>query len=346
MKIKINNKIIIDKNKPPLIIAEISGNHNGSKSRFLKLVENACKNGADLIKIQTYEPEDITLLKRERYLKINHGIWKGKYLKDLYKKACTPYSWHQEAFKIAKKNKKIIFSSPFSIKGVDFLEKLKVPLYKIASFEITDLNLIDYIASKKKTIIISTGMAEIKEIQRAVKIIKRYHKKIIILHCVSNYPTKVKDTNLKRINLLKRKFKNYNIGLSDHTNDIYASVAAITLGVSVIEKHFNIDNLKTPDSLFSINPIMLKKLKNISLGIHKSLYKNTKNKISKKNLKFRRSLFTKKDIKKNQKISLENIISLRPLVGIKSENIFKIIGKRTKKNIYKDQPIFYRDLLI
>ena len=138
--------MIIDRDKPPLIIAEISGNHNGSKSRFLKLVKNACKNGADLIKIQTYEPEDITLLKRKKYLKINHGIWKGKYLKDLYKKACTPYSWHQEAFKIAKQNKKIIFSSPFSIKGVDFLEKLKVPLYKIASFEITDLRLIDYIA--------------------------------------------------------------------------------------------------------------------------------------------------------------------------------------------------------
>ena len=346
MKIKINNKIIIDRDRPPLIIAEISGNHNGNKSRFLKLVKNACKNGADLIKIQTYEPGDITLLKRKKYLKINHGIWKGKYLKDLYKKACTPYSWHQEAFKIAKQNNKIIFSSPFSIKGVDFLEKLKVPLYKIASFEITDLKLIDYIASKKKPIIISTGMAEIEEIQKAIKIIKKYHKKIIILHCVSNYPTEIKDTNLKRISLLKKKFKGFSIGLSDHTNNIYSSIAAIPLGISVIEKHFNIDNLKTPDSLFSINSRMLKSLKKISLDIHESLYKDKKNRISKENIKFRRSLFANRNIKKNQKILSEDVISLRPLVGIKSENIFKIIGKNAKKNINKDQPIFYRDLIL
>ncbi len=344
MKIKINKKLVIDEKKPPLIIAEISGNHNGKKSRFLKLVKSACKNGADLIKIQTYEAKDITLIKKEKYLKINHGIWKGKYLKDLYEKACTPFSWHDEAFKIAKKYKKIIFSSPFSIRGVDFLEKLNVPLYKIASFEITDLNLIDYIASKKKPIIISTGMSEIDEIERAIKIIKKYHKKIIILHCVSNYPTEVKDTNLKRIHLLKKKFKNFSIGLSDHTNNIYSSIASIPLGVSVIEKHYNIDNIKTPDSLFSIDPTMLQNLKNISQNIHESLRKNNNNKISKKNYVFRRSLFAKKDIKKNEKISLQNIISLRPIVGIKSENIFDIINTRAKKKIIKDQPIFFHDL--
>ena len=199
MKITKNN-LIFSYKKPPLIVAEISGNHNGSKSRFLRLIEKACKSGADLIKIQTYEPDDITLNSKDNHFKIKDGIWKGKNLFSLYKKACTPYQWHYSAFKIAKKYKKIIFSSPFSVKAVDFLEKLNVPIYKIASFEITDYYLINYIASKKKPIIISTGMATLNEIQNAIKIIEKHHKKIIILHCVSDYPTKVEDTNLYKIN--------------------------------------------------------------------------------------------------------------------------------------------------
>ena len=343
MKI-LKKKIEFSYKKAPIIIAEISGNHNGNKSRFLKLVKSACKNGADLVKIQSYEPKDITINKKTNAFLITKGIWKGKYLSDLYKSACTPFSWHSEAFKIAKKYNKIIFSSPFSIRAVDFLEKLKVPIYKIASFEITDYNLIKYIASKNKPIIISTGMATNKEIKNAIKIINKFHKKIIILHCVSNYPTKISETNLKRINLLKKEFKNYPIGISDHTNSIYSSIASIPLGIVAIEKHFNIDNLKTPDSDFSINPQNLKTLKNISLDIFKSLksYKNNTN--SKKNIKLRRSIYSKIDIKKNDIISTKNIVSLRPSIGIKSENFFKIIGKKAKKNILKNNPIFFSDL--
>ena len=204
MKITING-LDFSYKKPPKIIAEISGNHNGNKLRFLKLVKKACESNADLIKIQTYEPKDITVSKKSEVYKIKKGIWKGKYYTDLYKKASTPYRWHNEAFKIAKKHKKIIFSSPFSIRAVDFLEQYNVPLYKIASFEITDYNLIKYIASKNKPIIISTGMASINEIKNAIKIIEKYHKKIIILHCVSNYPTNLKDTNLIKIRSLKKK---------------------------------------------------------------------------------------------------------------------------------------------
>ncbi len=329
--------------KAPLIVAEISGNHNGNKRRFLKLVHSACKNGADLIKIQSYEVKDITLEKKSKRLKIKKGIWKGKYLNDLYKKACTPFDWHSDAFKIAKKYKKIIFSSPFSVRAVDFLEKLKVPIYKIASFEITDYHLIEYIASKKKPIIISTGMASLNEIKNAIKIIEKYHRKIIILHCVSNYPTNLRDSNLKNITFLKKKFKRYSVGLSDHTNDIYSSIAAIPLGVSLIEKHFNIDDKKTEDSSFSIKPEMLKKLKESSVDIFKSININSKIKLSKKNIKFRRSLFAKKRIKKNEKFSKENIISLRPKIGVCSSNYFKILGKISKKNINKDSPIFSND---
>lgn len=341
---KNKKKIKFSYRSAPLIIAEISGNHNGSKLRFLKLVEAACKNGADLIKIQTYEPSDITLNNKTSPFLIKKGIWKGKYLNDLYKKACTPYSWHSDAFKIAKKYNKIIFSSPFSIRAVDFLEKLKVKIYKIASFEITDYNLIRYIASKKKPIIISTGMASIKEIKNAIKVISDYHKKIIILHCVSNYPTKINETNLNRINQLKKKFKGFPIGLSDHTNSIFSSIASVPLGVVAIEKHFNIDKKKTPDSAFSINPENLKNLKKITQDIFQSLKNDRDIKYTKKNIYLRRSIFSKKDIKKNEKISSKNIISLRPKVGIGSENFFKIIGKKTKKYIKKNSPVFFKDL--
>ena len=340
----INKTLNFTYKKPPLIIAEISGNHNGNKSRFLKLIKQACNSNADLIKIQTYEPNDITLPKKNNKFEINKGIWKGKNYYNLYKKACTPYSWHKDAFKLAKKYKKIIFSSPFSIRAVDFLEKFNVPVYKIASFEITDYKLIDYIASKKKPIIISTGMAKLNEIQNAIKIIEKYHKKIIILHCVSNYPTKIEDTCLNKINFLKKKFKNYKIGLSDHSNNIYSSIASVPLGVCAIEKHFNIDNKKTPDSSFSINPKMLKDLKEITRKIFISLNTKSKIKILRKNIKFRRSIFTKVDVYKNEKISYDNVVSLRPLIGIGSEKIFKIIGKKVNKKIQKNSPIFFSDL--
>jgi len=344
MKIK-NGRLEFSYKKPPKIIAEISGNHNGNKSRFLKLVKKACESDADLIKIQTYEPRDITVSKKNELYKIKKGIWRGKYYFDLYKKACTPYNWHAEAFKIAKKYKKIIFSSPFSIRAVDFLEKHNVSIYKIASFEITDHNLINYIASKNKPIIISTGMASINEIKNAIKVIEKYHKKIIILHCVSNYPTKIEDTNLININLLKKKFKKYLIGLSDHTNDIYSAVASIPLGVVVIEKHFNLDNKITPDSTFSIGPKMMRNLKKLSLEIFKSTNKNRDIKILNRNIKFRRSLYAKVDIRRNEKITNKNITALRPKIGICASKYFKILGKRSKKNIKANEPIFQNQLL-
>lgn len=342
--IKINNKITFSYNRRPLIIAEISGNHRGIKKRFLQLIRSACKNGADLIKIQTYEPDDITLNIKNNNFKIKKGIWKNKYLWDLYNSACTPYEWHKDAFRIAKKYNKIIFSSPFSEKAVDFLEKLNVQIYKIASFEITDLNLINHIASKNKPIIISTGMCEIREIKKAIKIIKKYHNKIIILHCVSNYPTNLADTNLKRIKILQSEFKDYLVGISDHTNNIYSSIASIPFNIVAIEKHYNLDKKKTPDSDFSISPKMLNELKNASKHIFESIKKNKNLRLLKKNINLRRSLFAKRDIEKNHKISKEDIISLRPSIGIGSDNFFKVLGKKTKKRLIKNNPIFFNDL--
>jgi len=342
--IKLNKKISISYKNEPLIITEISGNHAGSKKRFLQLIKSACLNGADLIKIQTYEPRDITLNKNYGNFKIKKGLWKGKRLWDLYKKAHTPFSWHKEAFELASKYKKIIFSSPFSIRAVDLLEKLKCPIYKVASFEITDHKLIEYIASKKKPIILSTGMATINEISKAIKIIKKFHSKVIILHCVSSYPTKLIDVNLEKINLLKRKFPKNLIGLSDHTNDIYSSIVAAYIGVCVIEKHYKLSNFSdTADSTFSITPEKLLNLKEVSSKIFHA--KNQSNKtIENISKNLRRSIFAKKDIKKNEKLSEKNIETLRPNIGICASKYFKVLGKKINKNVYKGNPIFKKDI--
>jgi pseudaminic acid synthase len=339
MIIKIKN-IKIGYNYPPVIIAEISGNHNGSKKKFLHLIKSACLNDADLIKIQTYEPKDITLKGKTQQFYIKDGIWKNNHLWNLYKKACTPFDWHQDAFKIAKKYKKLIFSSPFSLRAVDLLESFDCQLYKIASFEITDLKLIRYIASKKKPIIISTGMASAKEIKNAIKEIKKYHNKIIIMHCVSSYPTKLKDTNLRRITKLKLDYKNCLVGLSDHTNDIISSIASMPFGVVAIEKHFKIDDtIKTVDSSFSITPNQLKRLKSDTLNLHKSLKTKISN-VEKISRKLRRSIYAKKDIKKNDKLSSSNIETLRPFIGICASKYFKILKKKINRNIKSGQPIF------
>ncbi len=262
MKLKINNKISIDSKKKPIIIAEISGNHAGKKPLFLEHIRLAARNGANMIKIQTYEPQDITLNLRDKRFKINKGLWTGSCLWDLYQKAHTPFSWHKDAFRLAKKLDITLFSSPFNIRAVDLLETFNVDLYKIASFEITDLKLINYIAKKRKPIILSTGMASVKEINNAIKVIEKYHKKIILLYCVSGYPTKEKDVNIITLNKFREKFKNYLIGMSDHTNNIFSSLTATALGASVIEKHFIISKKnKTTYIYFSIDLKFLNKIK-------------------------------------------------------------------------------------
>ncbi len=337
-----NKTLDFKRNKNPLIIAEISGNHCGSKSLFLKHIKSAAKSGADIIKIQTYEPEDITLNNNGKKFFINSGTWKGMKLWDIYKKAHTPFSWHKEAFALSKKLGVKIFSSPFSIRAVDLLEKLNVSLYKIASFEITDLKLIDYIASKRKPIIMSTGMATQKEIDQAIKVIKKYHSKITLLYCVSGYPTNEKEINLINLVNLKKKYKTFTIGLSDHTKNINTSLTAVALGAEVIEKHFIIsDKLNSLDKKFSINPRQMRELKERSVNVFNSIgkIKNGPKKIEKNSIKIRRSLFALRDIKKGEKFSRKNIGSFRPLIGLPADMFFKILGKTSKKKILKHSPI-------
>tara|TARA_B100001093_G_C26838675_1_gene1019531 strand:- start:1167 stop:2210 length:1044 start_codon:yes stop_codon:yes gene_type:complete len=347
MKIKIKNKVISNKTSP-LIIAEVSANHCGSKKLFLDHIKKAARNGADLIKIQTYEAKDMTIKSNSKIFKIKSGLWKNKYVWDLYQKAQTPFSWHADAFRLAKKLKVILFSSPFSKRAVDLLEKFNVPVYKIASFEITDVQLIKYISKTRKPIIMSTGMASIEEITNAIKVINKYHSKIVLLHCVSSYPTNEKDANIRTILKLKKIFKNCLVGLSDHTDDIDSSLASIPLGACVIEKHFKVnDKIKSFDSKFSINSDQLKNLKNRSIRIFNSLgiSKIKTFKTEKISQKLRRSIFASQDIMSGQKISSKNIITLRPLVGIDAKFYYKILGKRVKRKILKNTPLFFKNLI-
>lgn len=322
----------------PLIIAEVSANHCGKKNLFLKTISSAAKNGADLIKIQTYEPEDITI---KRSFKIKG--WHNDKIWNLYSKAQTPFKWHKDAFELAKKLKIEIFSTPFSERAVDLLIKFNVKLFKISSFEINDFKLIRKIAKTKKPVIISTGMASIKEIDECIKEVKKFHNKILLLHCVSGYPTPEKNANLKRIKSLQKRFKNITIGLSDHTNDIISSLASIPLGARVIEKHFILSKkLNSADKNFSITPSQLKDLSNISKRVYSTLgdgnFKIQEE--EKKSKVFKRSIFSVADINKGQKFSTKNISTFRPLVGISAKYYFSIIGKIAKKNIKANSPIY------
>jgi len=326
-------------NNQTKIIAEVSANHNGSKKEFLKHIIKAHKNGADYVKIQTYEAEDMCLNKK---FTIKSGLWKNTNLFDLYKKAQTPFSWHHDAFRLAKKNKIKLFSTPFSIRSFRFLKQFKPPFYKIASFEITDLNLIENIAKEYVPIVLSTGLAKIYEIKKAVNTIKKYHSEIILLYCVSGYPTPSNEIDFNNFEYLRKETNVKYIGFSDHTKGINVTLKALKYNICLIEKHFIADKkLKSPDSAFSIDPSELrnlkKKIKN-SKKINKHFYYplNQKKKLTaseKKSLIFRRSIFIIKNIKKNEKFTSKNIACYRPKVGICASKFNKIIGMRANKNI-------------
>lgn len=339
MKIHIKNNLYFSYQTPPIIIAEISGNHNGKLSVLKRAILNAKKNGADLVKIQTYEPQDIILKNKNSKSKIKKGIWKNQTLWNLYKKAQTPFRWHEELFKFAQKNKINLFSSPFSIRGVKLLSKLDVPLFKVASFEITDLNLIEEVAKTKKPIILSTGCCTNLELKMAINIIKKFHSKIIVMHCESGYPTKIENSKINKINYLKKKFKNTLVGLSDHTSNISSALAATSLGVCCIEKHYNFNETKTVDSPFSINQDSLKNLKRISKEIFLSLNNNINFDEEKKDSFYKRSIYALKDIKKGEKFTKINIGNFRPKEGICASQYKKILGKYCSKNISSYSPL-------
>jgi pseudaminic acid synthase len=331
------------KNNKIFIVAELSCNHNQSFDLAVKTIEAIKKSGADAVKIQTYTPETMTIDCVNKYFQINKGtLWDGETLYSLYKKAYTPWEWQPKLKKIAEDLGLMFFSSPFDKTAVDFLENMKVPIYKIASFEITDIPLIEYIASKKKPVIISTGIAELKDIEKAIKACKRMgNNKITLLKCTSAYPAPYEEMNLLTIPDMIKRFK-LPVGLSDHSMGWEVPVAAVALGAKVIEKHFILDRkLGGPDAPFSMEPEefsqMVKAIRNIEKALGEVSYKLS-NKV-KKNKQFARSLFVVKDIKKGEILTEDNVRSIRPGYGLHPEFYYKILGKKAKRDIKRGTPL-------
>ena len=329
-KYKINNS------SKPFVIAEISSNHKWSLKHTLKLIKKIKDAGANAVKIQTYDENSMTFKSKKSDFVVKNGLWKKYSLFDLYKEAKTPMEWHKKIFNYARSLGLIAFSTPFDESSTDFLYKLNVPAYKIASFEIIDLPLIQHIAKKNKPIILSTGMSSLNEISEAIKTIKKTkNKKIILLHCMSSYPSNHYDYNLKMMIKLKNTF-NLHVGLSDHSQGEDVALAATALGAKVIEKHVKLkgDN-QSHDSKFSMDTeqlkIFCKKINTIWETLGTDDFNLRKDKSSKK---FRRSIYVVKNIKKNQLISKLNIKKIRPSNGLHPKYYFKILGKKVKKNIF------------
>ena len=329
---------MFDKLRKPYIVAEISGNHNGSIEKAKKLILLAKENGADCVKIQSYSPDTMTIKSNKKDFFIQGGLWNGYDLWDLYDWAQTPFEWHPELFKYAQDIGITIISTPFDESAVDLLEELNCPFYKIASFELTDLPLIKYVSETKKPIILSTGMADKEEIGEAINIVKEYGAgDFILLHCVSGYPTPVDQINLNTINLLKNTFK-CNVGLSDHTIGNISAISSVALGVRLIEKHFTFSRDEGgPDAAFSMEPHELKALsRDVSIA-YKAIGKKSfkKKKVEESNIKFRRSIYVVEDIKIGETFTKKNIRRIRPGYGLAPKYFEEVIGKRAKNNIEK-----------
>jgi N-acetylneuraminate synthase len=322
----------------PYIIAEMSANHNGDIENAFKIIEQAKKNGASAVKIQTYTADTLTLKSKLPDFVIADGLWSGRTLYDLYEWAHTPWDWHESLFNYARKVGITMFSSPFDSTAVDMLEDLNAPAYKIASFEVIDLALIKYVANTGKPMIISTGMADGDEIGEAVEAAREGGcKELALLHCVSGYPAPSADYNLITLPDIASRF-NLITGLSDHTLDNNTAIAAVALGASIVEKHFTLDrNGGGPDDSFSLEPADLLDLCRDSETVWRALGKvNYGRKSSEiENLKFRRSLYFVKDVNKGEMITTDMVRSIRPGYGLLPKHLDDVLGKKAKSNVVR-----------
>ena len=336
----------IGHHKKPFIIAELSGNHNGRLENALALIDAAADAGADAIKLQTYTADTMTLDIDLPEFHIQGGLWDGYKLYDLYKQAHTPWEWHQALFERAKTRGLIIFSTPFDESAVDFLESLGTPAYKIASFEITDHPLIRYVAKQGKPVIISSGMSSETEIAQALTILRENGcTQILLLHCVSGYPTPLADINLKRITRLAETFS-VPVGLSDHTLGNTAAQLAVALGAVAIEKHVTLAREDGgPDAEFSLEPDeALCDQTNLcwqTLGTGES----GNNQAEESSLIFRRSLYFVSDIQAGEIIKPEHIRRIRPGYGLPPEALPKILGRKARYDIHRGKSVHFDDVL-
>ena len=329
------------------VIAELSANHNGSLATAIETIRAAKRTGADAIKFQTYTADTLTLDCDESDFVIKGGtIWDGKTLYDLYKEAYTPWEWHAQLFEVAKEEGLVCFSSPFDKTAVDFLETLHCPIYKIASFEITDIPLIEYVAKQGKPIIISTGIASYKDIHLAVETCRKVgNDNITLLKCTSSYPAPVAEANLAMMQQLAIDFK-VKIGLSDHTLGSTVPVIATALGAEVIEKHFILDrSIGGPDASFSMNEIeftaMVKAIREAEVAVGTTSYELSPKQVAGKD--FSRSLFVAEAINKGDIITESTIRSVRPGFSLHPKHLPEILGKTAKRDLKKGERISLSD---
>jgi len=341
--IKINSQNI-SKHDPPFIIAELSANHGGSIDMAKVAICKAKECGANAVKIQTYTPDTMTIQSDKTDFKITEGLWAGHSLYDLYEEAYTPFEWHKELFDFAHDEGITIFSSPFDETAVDLLEGLEAPAYKIASFELVDLPLIERAASCGKPMLMSTGMASLQEIGEALNVALKYGTgEILLFHCISSYPAPLEESNLNNIRALRNEF-GVEVGLSDHTISNLASTIAIGMGATAIEKHFKPnDDSVGPDASFSINPGQLRSLiKDCNdaweakgqEGFHRAVAEESSR-------KFRRSVYFMRDLKKGSVIGLEDVRAIRPGYGLPPKFLKNLIGKTVNCDVERGDPVSF-----
>lgn len=338
----ISNRDIGD-DRPVFIIAELSANHNQQLDIAFKTLEAAKKSGADAIKLQTYRADTITIDCDNDYFRIRQGtLWDGKTFYQLYQEAYTPWEWHPKLMELAESLGLICFSSPFDRTAVDFLEEMNVPAYKIASFEITDIPLIEYVAARGKPVIISTGIAMLSDIEEAVNACKRMgNDQIALLKCTSAYPAPMEEMNLRAIPSIAERFKVI-AGLSDHSLGMAVPVAAVAIGAKIIEKHFILDRkLGGPDAPFSLEPeeftAMTKSIRETEKALGKASFELSES--SKKAREFSRSLFVVKDMKKGELFTPDNVRSIRPGYGLHTRHLVEVMGKIAGRDIKRGTPL-------
>lgn len=340
--------IKIGQDKPPYIVAELSANHGGCIDIAKQSIKLAKENGANAVKIQTYTPDTMTIKSNKSDFLITDGLWKGYTLYDLYKEAFTPFEWHEQLFKYARELGITLFSSPFDETAVDLLQELNAPAYKIASFELIDLPLIRRAAECGKPLLMSTGMASIREVREALNVALKYgNGEVLLFHCISSYPAPLHDSNLKNIEFLRNEF-DVEVGLSDHTLSNIASIVAIGLGASMIEKHFKpTDTAVGPDASFSLTPNQLNLLVEDCNDAWASLGKKGFNRsfAEEGSRKYRRSLYFMRDLKKGAIIQPSDIRAIRPGNGISPKFADEIIGKTLGMDVEQGDPVLFKCFL-
>lgn len=340
-------KIGID--QPCFIIAELSGNHKQDIKRAFKLIDAAAEAGVDAVKLQTYTPDTLTIDSNEKWFQIaDKNSWAGKTLYELYKEAYTPWEWHPELFSYARKKGLIIFSTPFDETAVGFLEKLHPPLYKVASFESNDIELLKKIGTTHKPVILSRGLTPFTDIQKAIKALTTAGcPDVMILHCISAYPAKLEQMNVATIPDMEKRL-HVLCGLSDHSLGTTAAVTAVALGAKVIEKHLTLKRSDGgPDFQFSLEPNEFKQLVRTIRDVEKAIGKPTysADKEETKNIIFKRSLFVVENITKGDKFTRKNVRCIRPGYGLAPTLLTKILGKTARKNIKKGSPLTWSHII-